>query len=96
MDQPFSRLVSVSAMDGEDRRSAERMLGHPLDNDRQLYIVALKPRPSDDEACRQARADLSETFAATEEYADKHGLSDAGIEQAVAEVMDHVRYGGPQ
>lgn len=95
MNEQFSRLVSVSEMDGDERRSAERLLGHPLDNDRQLYILAFKPRVADDGVRRKALANLRQTFAAAEQYADDHGVSDVDIDEAVDKAMEHVRYGRP-
>jgi hypothetical protein len=95
MDQQFSRLVSVSAMDGEDRRSAERLLGHPLENDRQLYILAFKPRVQGNDARRKALANLRQTFAATERHAEEQSVSDTEIDEAVDEAMHRVRYGRP-
>ncbi|HQU41517.1 MAG TPA: hypothetical protein PK867_01840 [Pirellulales bacterium] len=95
MDQQFSRLVSVSAMDGDERRSAERLLGHPLDNDRQLYILAFKPHVANDDTRQKALANLRQTFAATERHAEKQGVSETEIDEAVDEAMNAVRYGRP-
>jgi hypothetical protein len=94
-NQSHSRIVSVGDMDAEERRSAECLLGRQLDCDRQLYIVAFKPRMPDDEARRKALANLRQTFAAAERHADRLGVSDKEIDDAVDEAMNAARYGQP-
>jgi hypothetical protein len=94
-EQSYSRLFSVSAMNADQRRSAERLLGHDLDSDGQLYILAFKPQMPNDEARRKALSSLRETFAAAERHADELGMNDKDIDDAVDEAMNAVRYGQP-
>lgn len=82
-------------MDAEERRSAEHLLGHQLDVDGQLYILAFKPQMSDGATREKALADLRQTFAAAERHAENLGVSDQEIDDAVDEAMSAIRYGQP-
>lgn len=83
-------------MGGDERRSVEHLLGHPLSDDEQVYIVVLKPGAiPDDQTRRRGLASMQRTFAAAEQHAAQQHVSDAEIDAAVDEAMDHVRYGQP-
>jgi hypothetical protein len=94
-DNP-SRRLSVSEMAGEDRRSVEHLLGRPLHDDQQLYILAFKPGTLPDEAARQrALASMQKAFAKSQQHAQQHGITDTQIDEAVDEATDRVRYAKP-
>jgi len=89
-----SRRVSVVDLPGEDRRSVENLLGQPLQDNQEVYILAFQPGVVPDEGTRQqARASMRKTFAQTEAHADRKGICDAEIDEAVDEAMDQIRYG---
>lgn len=81
-------------MAADERRSAERLLGRPLQDDQQLYIAAFKPGVVPDENTRRrALASMRQTFAKAETHAKQQGVSDSQIDEAVDEATDSVRYG---
>lgn len=83
-------------MAGDDRRSVEHLLGRSLQDDQQIYILAFKPGVAPDENTRRrAAASMLQTFDKAEQHARQQGVSDAEIDEAVDEAMDHVRYGKP-
>lgn len=89
-----SRRLSVNEMAGDDRRSVEHLLGKPLEEDQQVYILAFKPGVVPDEATRRrALARMQQTFAKAEQHAQQQGVTDAEIDDAVDEATDRIRYG---
>ena len=94
MEEHSSRRVSVGEMAGDERRSVEHLLGRPLQEDQQIYILAFKPGVAPDENTRRrALANMRQTFAAAEQHAQHQGATEAGIDEAVDEAMEHIRYG---
>ena len=89
-----SRRVGVNEMAGDDRRSVEHLLGQPLQEDQQVYILAFKPGVIPDDATRKrALASMQQTFAKTEQHARRKGVTDAQIDEAVEEATKRIRYG---
>jgi hypothetical protein len=89
-----SRRVSVVELAGEDRRSVENLLGQPLEDEQEVYVLAFQPGVVPDESARQqALANMRTTFAKAEQHAEGQGADDSEIDEAVDEAMDHVRYG---
>jgi len=81
-------------MGGDERRSVEHLLGHPLQDDEQVYILAFKPGVIPDEQTRRrALANLQQMFAAAEQHSMEQAVSDTEIDAAVEEAMDQIRYG---
>ncbi len=96
MTENPSRRVSVSELAGDDRRSVEHLLGRQLQEDQQVYILAFKPGVVPDEATRKrALASMQQTFSSAEQHARQLGVTEAEIDEAVDEAVDHVRYGNP-
>ncbi len=94
-DNPSRRLI-VSDLAGEDRRSVEHLLGRPLDDDQQLYILAFKPGVVPDDATRRrALATMRDTFAKAQQHAEQNGVTDVQVDEAVDEATDQVRYDKP-
>jgi hypothetical protein len=94
MQENPSRRLSVGELAGNDRRSVEHLLGQSLQDDQQVYILAFKPGVVPDEDTRQrAAASMRQTFAKAEQHARQQRVGDAEIDEAVAEAMEHVRYG---
>ena len=90
------RRVSVGEMVGDDCRCVEHLLGQPLQEDQQVCILAFKPGVvQDDDTRRRALASMQRTFAAAEQHARNHGVTEAQIDAAVDEATDKVRYGKP-
>jgi hypothetical protein len=89
-----SRRVSVADMAGDDRQSVEHLLGAPLQDEQEVYIVAFQSGVEPDEnSRRRALANMQKTFAKAEQHADQQGIAESEIDAAVDEAMDHVRYG---
>jgi hypothetical protein len=94
MPENLSRRVGVDEMAGDDRRSVEHLLGQPLQEDQQVYILAFKPGVVPAEAARQrALARMQQTFAGTEQQARQRGVTETEIDETVDEATEHVRYG---
>jgi hypothetical protein len=94
MDENPSRRVSVSEMTGDDRRSVENLLGHPLQEGQQVYILAFSPGVAPDESTRQwAQASMQQTFAKAEQHAQQQNVSEEEIDAALDEGMERIRYG---
>jgi len=92
MHENPSRRLSVSELDGAERRSVEHLLGRPLDDDQHLYILAFKPGTVPDDAARQrALASMQQTFAKAQQHARRHGVIDSQIDETVDEATDRVR-----
>jgi hypothetical protein len=81
-------------MAGDERRSVEHLLGQPLQEDQQVYILAFRPGAVPDEATRQrALARMQQTFAKAEQHAQQHGVTDEEIDEVVDEATQRIRYG---
>ena len=88
------RRMNVKDIEGEDRRSLEHILGRKLQDSEQIYIMAYTPGVvPDEETRRKARDRLLELCRKGGEHAKGQGCSQADIDEAVDEAMEHVRYG---
>lgn len=86
----------MSDLAADDRRSVEHLLGRPLQEDQQVYVVAFTPGVVPDESTRKrALAGMRQAFAAAEQHAQAHGIEDTEIDAAVEEALEHIRYGQP-
>jgi hypothetical protein len=73
-------------MASDDRRSVDSLLGHPLQEDQQIYTFAFKPGViPDDETRQRALPSMQRTFAATQQHAQQQGVTDDDIDAAVNE-----------
>lgn len=84
----------MNEMAGDDRRSVEHLLGQPLQEDQEVYILAFKPGVVPDEATRRrALASMQQTFTRAEQHAQQQGITGAEIDEAVDEATERIRYG---
>ena len=91
-----SRQIGVSDLTGDERRSVEHLLGQPLQENQQVYILAFTPGVVPDEkTCQRALTSMRQAFAAAERHAQAHGIDDSEFDAAVDEALEHVRYGRP-
>jgi hypothetical protein len=96
MNENLRRILRVRNLAGEDQRSVAHLLGRPLDDDQQLYILAFKPGTIPDEAARQrGLASMQEGFSKAQQHAQRHGVTESQIDEAVEEATDRVRYAKP-
>ncbi|HEV3259534.1 MAG TPA: hypothetical protein VG013_21895 [Gemmataceae bacterium] len=85
-------VQSVKDIQESEKRWLERLLGRPLGEDQQVFIMVLTPGSAPDEATRRkARAGLERIFDKTQEYAKTHGITDEEADAAVEEAMRQVR-----
>ncbi len=90
MDTIFNE--SVSDLSQSKRESLELILGRPLDANQRVFIQVFDPSAAPDETRRRAAlASLERTFAKTDEYARRHGITSEDADAAVEEAMNHVR-----
>jgi hypothetical protein len=83
---------SVGEISAAQRQSLENLLGHPLQQNQRVFIMVLDPTnvPSCDQRGEAARG-LREIISLAERHANEHGISEAEVDAAVDETMDHVR-----
>lgn len=82
----------VQDLPADGRQILEGLIGRPLADDQQVFIMVLSPGSApDEEARRRAREGLEATFRRTAAYAERHGISEAEIDAAIDEAMAHVR-----
>ena len=94
MEQSSITVESVGNLEAGGKRLLEEMLGRPLQEDQQVFIMVLSPGAEpDEEARRQARAGLEAVFQKTAAYAAEKGASDEDIDAAVLEAAEQVRHG---
>jgi hypothetical protein len=87
-----SILRNVSDIQSGEKHSLEGLLGHSLHPDQRVFIMVLDSGTIPDDNVRQAaRAKLEMTFAQTDVYADKHGITAEEVDAAVEEAMNAVR-----
>jgi hypothetical protein len=92
MERPAFAVESVRDLQAGGKRLLEDILGQPLQENQQVFIMVLSPGIEPDESARaQARAGLEATFQKTEAYAQEHDVSGEDIDAAIREAMDHVR-----
>ena len=83
---------NVDALDDERRRRLEAVVGAPLEQDQQVFIMVYTPNkiPSE-EARRNAAANMRRLFDKADAHADRLGVTDDEIDAAVEAAIDHVR-----
>jgi hypothetical protein len=92
MNQSSITVENVRNLQAPGKRLLEDMLGQPLQEDQQVFIMVLSPGTEPDEAARrQARMGLEAIFEKTATYAAAHGISDEEIEGAIEEARQQVR-----
>lgn len=75
-----------------ERKALEQLLGRPLGEAQQVFIMAFTPGLAPDEATRAAaRSRLERTFAAAGEHARERSITGEEADAAVEEAMQHVR-----
>ena len=84
---------NVKDIDAEQKRSLERLLGRPLADDEQIYVMAFKPGVIPDEATRRnALKRMQSTFEKVDEHVRAHGITPEEIDEAIDEAMEHIRH----
>lgn len=87
METHATHLVSEISPGG--RAAVEQLLGHPLQGDEQLFIMAFTPRPGAD-GRSAARARLEQFLSSQVRQA---AVSAAEADNAILEAMQHERGG---
>jgi hypothetical protein len=94
MERSLIAVENVRNLRADGKRWLEDILGRPLQEDQQVFIMVLSPGTEPDEtARRQARAGLESVFQKTEAHAREQGIDDDEIDVAIREAMRHVRPG---
>jgi hypothetical protein len=94
MEAASITVESVRNLQASGKHLLEDLLGRPLLEDQQVFIMVLSPGSEpDEEARRLARAGLEAAFRKTAAYAAEHGVSDDEIDAAVREVARQIRPG---
>ena len=94
MERSSITVESVGNLEAAGKRLLEEMLGQPLQENQQVFIMVLSPGAEpDEEARRQARARLEAVFQKTAAYAAERGASEEEIDAAVLEATEQVRHG---
>ena len=89
-----THLHNVGDLPGPTRSAVESLMGHPLQDSQQLYIVALdSPLEPPVETRREAWAELQQTMAEMRENAIRSGLTTDEIERTIDDACEEVRYG---
>jgi hypothetical protein len=87
-------LHNVADLPFPERSAVESLLGHPLRDDQQLYIVALdsavEPTATDR---RQAWSELEEVLLESHQNVRDSGVSQEELERTIDQACDDVRYG---
>ena len=94
MERSSVTVESVRNLQASGNRLLEDILGRPLQENQQVFIMVLSPGSEpDEEARRQARVGLEATFQKTAAYAAEQGISDDEIDAAIQEAAKQVRPG---
>ena len=89
--QPIA-VRSVKEIQGSEKRWLEAVLGQHLHDNQQVFIMLFTPGVVPDEATRRrARDGIRNLQAKAQAHADAQGITNAEIDAAVDEAMDHVR-----
>ena len=76
----------------DEREALETLLGHPLEANQQVFLIAYTPNSKPDEAARTAaRHGLLRTFDAVDRHAAEQGITPEEAEAAIDEAMEHIR-----
>ena len=85
-------IQDVARLPATDRGALERMLGQPLGEHEQVFIVSYTPNLRPDDAVRQrARAALDESFAAIDAHGLANGVTCEEVDAAIVEAVRDVR-----
>jgi hypothetical protein len=92
MERSLIAVENVRNLQADGKRWLEDILGCPLQEDQQVFIMVLSPGTEPDEtARRQARSGLEAVFQKTEARAREQGIDDDDIDAAIREAMQHIR-----
>jgi len=87
-------VESVRNLQASGKHLLEDLLGRPLREDQQVFIMVLSPGSEpDEEARRLARAGLEAVFQKTAAYAAEHDIRDEEIDAAIEEAARQARHG---
>ena len=90
MDTSTTR--TVTDLPATDRQALEHLLGQPLNESQQVFILAFTPGSAENEAVRiAARERLLGTFAKVEVHAQQQNASATEADAAIAEAMSRIR-----
>jgi hypothetical protein len=85
-------VQSVKDIQDTGKRWLEGVLGQPLRDSQQVFIMAFTPGVIPTEAARRdARAGLEQTWARVEKHLNEQGIKAEEYDAAVDEAMRHVR-----
>jgi hypothetical protein len=85
-------VESVRNLQASDKRLLEDIVGQPLQDNQQVFIMVLSPGSEPDEAARrQARAGLEAVFQKTAAHASEHGIAEDEIDAALQEAAQQLR-----
>ena len=86
-------LHNVGELSAPDRSAVEGLVGHPLRDDQQLYIVALDVATPPSVERRAAWRELQAIIAEAHENVRQAGVTPDELEQAIDQACHDVRYG---
>ena len=85
-------LRDVGTLPGDEKRSLEMLLQHPVERDQQVFIMTFRPGVvPDEEAQHRARKSLSRTLDAAQRHASARGVTAQEADAAVEEAMREIR-----
>ncbi len=94
MERSSIAVESVGNLEAGEKRLLEEMLGRPLQEDQQVFLMVLSPGADpDEESRRQARVGLEAVFQKTTAYAVEQGASENEIDAAIRDAAEQVRRG---
>ena len=84
----------VKQLPSAEKRSLESLVGRPLEDSQQVFILAFTPGivPSD-KARQEALAGLAQTWEKVEQHVQKHPTTEEEFDAAVNEAVENVRRG---
>ncbi len=88
-------IHNVNELAASARTTVETLMGHPLRDDQQLFIVALDgvSEPPQEQR-RTAWTELKSMLEVMQQNASQSGRSPQEIDRLIDEACDSVRYGG--
>ena len=86
-------LHNVGELSGPARSTVEGLMGHPLRDNQQLYIVAVDATVAPAAERHAAWQELQSIIAESHENVRQFGASEAELESAIDEACHDVRYG---
>ena len=87
-------IRDVKRLPSAEKRSLESLVGRPLEDNQQVFILTFTPgvAPSDP-ARKEAMAGLAQTWKQVEQHMQTHPTTEAEFDAAVDEAVKHVRRG---